>query len=117
MRILWIILSIIIYIVSSCIIANASLTLQEKKGYNDGFIAWAFLFGTLYLIYSAGLPLKKDDYELKYRNNKKANFKKTNFDYEESDYYEKCAKCGYPVYEDETNCFHCGNPNKNYKKD
>ena len=84
----------------------------EKKGYDDGFFAWAFLFGTLYLIYSAGLPLKKDDYEITINNSNNEDL-----NHEESNYFTKCPKCGFPVYKDEKCCSYCKNPNNQYKKD
>ncbi len=115
-----ILIYIIIWFISSFFITIPSLDLQERKGYEGNFL-FGLLFGIIYLIYSAGLPLKKDDCSDRKQTNKKENKKIKNISQIKSDennnHYSLCPKCGFPTYTDEEICSNCGNPNNHYKKD
>ncbi len=113
-----IIVYIFFWFLSALICSIASLDLQEKKGYRDGSFFLGILLGVFYLIYSAGLPLAKDDCTI--TNKEKKLLKKTpntiNLVKTEGIDYVFCKKCGFPVYDDEQKCSNCGYPKDGFEK-
>ena len=97
------VVTIVVYVIIWFICGAFAIDLQQRKGY-EGMWWIAFLFGTIGLIYSAGLPDQRRK-KIITENNKQTIETE---DEEEIEDVVICKNCGNQIFEEETKCSNCG---------